>query len=136
MTTARLGPTAEEAGERIRLTGWAAFGSVMLLVLGGLNVVNGFTAIEHSSYFKGQLVYHNLTFWGWAFLIWGILQLIAGGLVLAHNATGYYFGVCLASTAAILWFFMLFAAPLPAVLGVIVSMAVVYALTVGSQEAF
>jgi hypothetical protein len=31
---------------------------------------------------------------------------------------------------------MLFAAPLPAMLGVIVSMVVVYALTVGSQDAF
>jgi len=125
-----------QAQSKIRLTGWAAFGSVTLLVLGGLNVINGFTALNHSSYYKSHLVYHNLTFWGWAFLIWGILQLVAGGLVLAHNLTGYYLGVCLAMTAAILWFFMIFAAPLAAMVGVLVSLLVIYALTVGSEDAF
>jgi len=132
MTTARLGPASNTVG----LTGWGIFGSAALVVLGGLNVINGFTALNHSSYFHSHIVYSNLTFWGWAFLIWGILQVVAGGLVLAHSTTGYYMGVCMAGTAAILWFFMMFAAPPAAIVGVIVSMSVVYALTVGSEGAF
>jgi len=134
MSTTTMGGDRTVAG--IGLTGWGMFGAVTLIVLGGLNIVNGFTAIHNSQFFTHQIVYHNLTAWGWVFLIWGILQMVAGVLVFAHSTTGYYLGVCLAGTATILWFFMLFAAPLPAVLGVIVSMAVVYALTVGSQEAF
>ena len=137
MATATVGSAPRTHREGIKLTGWAAFGSVTMLVLGGLNVINGFTALNHASYFGNHhIVYDNLTFWGWAFLIWGILQLVAGALVLAHNMTGYYIGVLLAGTAAILWFFMLFAAPWSAMLGVIVSMLVVYAFTVGSEEAF
>ena len=47
-----------------------------------------------------------------------------------------YLGVCLAGTATILWFFMLFAAPIPALVAVIVGLVVIYSLTVGSQDAF
>jgi hypothetical protein len=136
MTTARMDSTAGGARTGIRLSGWGAFGGVTLGALGALNVINGFTAIDHGSYFKSHLIYTNLTFWGWVFLVWGVMQLIAAGMIFAHSATGYYLGVCLAGTAAILWFFMLFAAPLPAMVGVIVSLLVVYALTVGSQDSF
>jgi hypothetical protein len=115
------------------LTGWSAFAGVTLLVVGGFNVINGFTAIQHSSYYTHQIVYSNLTFWGWAFLIWGILQIVAGGMTLAGNTSGYVLGVVLAGTSAILWFFMVFAAPWAALLGVTVSMMVVYGLTAGSN---
>jgi hypothetical protein len=118
------------------LTRWGMFGAVTLIVLGGLNIVNGFTAIHNSQFFTHQIVYHNLTAWGWVFLIWGILQMVAGVLVFAHSTTGYYLGVCLAGTATILWFFMLFAAPIPALVAVIVGLVVIYSLTVGSQDAF
>jgi hypothetical protein len=121
---------------RIGLTGWGMFGAVTLIVLGGLNIVNGFTALHNSQYFSRDIVYHNLTVWGWVFLIWGILQMVAGALVFARNLTGYYLGVCLAGTATILWFFMLFAAPIPAMVAVIVGLVVIYSLTVGSQDAF
>ncbi len=129
--------TKSEAGDgRIGLTGWGIFASATLIVLGAVNVINGFTAIQHSSYYRSDIVYNNFTFWGWMFLIWGVLQLVAGGLVLAHSTTGYYLGVSLALVAAILWFFMIFAAPMPALAGILLSIAVLFALTRGSEEAF
>ena len=134
MSTTTMGGDRTVAG--IGLTGWGMFGAVTLIVLGGLNIVNGFTAIHNSQFFTHQIVYHNLTAWGWVFLIWGILQMVAGVLVFAHSTTGYYLGVCLAGTATILWFFMLFAAPIPAMVAVIVGLVVIYGLTVGSQDAF
>ena len=134
MSTTTMGGDRTVAG--IGLTGWGMFGAVTLIVLGGLNIVNGFTAIHNSQFFTHQIVYHNLTAWGWVFLIWGILQMVAGVLVFAHSTTGYYLGVCLAGTATILWFFMLFAAPIPALVAVIVGLIVIYSLTVGSQDAF
>jgi len=134
MSTTTMGGDRTVTG--IGLTGWGMFGAVTLIVLGGLNIVNGFTAIHNSQFFTHQIVYHNLTAWGWVFLIWGILQMVAGVLVFAHSTTGYYLGVCLAGTATILWFFMLFAAPIPALVAVIVGLVVIYSLTVGSQDAF
>ncbi len=129
-------PEAGAEGQRIGLTGWGIFAAVTLIVLGAVNVINGFTAIQHSSYYRNDIVYNNLTFWGWMFLIWGALQLVAGALVLGRSTAGYYLGVSLALVAAILWFFMIFAAPIPALTGILLSMAVLYALTRGSEEAF
>jgi hypothetical protein len=123
-------------GQRVGLTAWGTFAAVTLIVLGAVNVINGFTAIQHSSYYRSDIVYNNLTFWGWMFLIWGALQLVAGALVLGRSTTGYYLGVSLALVAAILWFFMIFAAPIPALAGILLSMAVLFALTRGSEEAF
>jgi hypothetical protein len=131
-----MNPEPGAQGERIGRTGWGVFAAVTLIVLGGVNVVNGFTAIQHSSYYRSDIVYNNLTFWGWLFLIWGALQLVAGVLVLARNTTGYYLGVSLALVAAIMWFFMIFAVPIPALTGILLSMAVLFALTRGSEEAF
>ena len=127
---------AGSGGGRLGLTGWGVFGSATLIVLGAVNVVNGFTAIEHSSYYRSDIVYNNYTFWGWMFLIWGVLQLLAGGLVLARSTAGYFLGVSLALVAAILWFFMIFAAPMPALAGILLCVAVLFALTRGSEEAF
>jgi hypothetical protein len=131
-----MGSEAAAESGRIGLTGWGIFAAVTLVVLGAVNVINGFTAIQHSSYYRSDIVYDNLTFWGWMFLIWGALQLIAGGLVFARSTAGYYLGVSLALVAAILWFFMIFAAPMPALAGILLSMAVLYSLTRGSEEAF
>ena len=135
MATATMG-THPATGEAVRTTGWGIFASVTLLVLGGLNVVNGFTALDHAGYYKSQLVYDNLTFWGWVFLIWGVLELLAGGLVLAHSTIGYYLGICLAVIASIMWFFMIFAAPAGAMVGILVSLVVLFALTAGSEDVF
>lgn len=136
MATATVGTRPATSREGIRTTGWGIFASVTLLVLGVLNVINGFTALEHASYYKSQIVYDNLTFWGWVFLIWGILEFVAGSLVLAHSTMGYYLGVCLAAIAAMLWFFMIFAAPIPAMVAILVSLLVMFALTAGSEDVF
>jgi hypothetical protein len=134
MATASMSDRTAEM--RPGLTGWGTFGAVTLVVLGGLNMINGFTAIHNSHFFTHKMIYHNLTVWGWVFLLWGILQVVAGALVFTRSLNGYYMGVCLAGTQTILWFFMLFAAPIPAMVGVLVGLIVVYSLTVGSQDAF
>ena len=128
--------TSGAESQRIGLTGWGIFAAATLIVIGAVNLVNGFTAIQHSSYYRSDIVYHNFTFWGWMFLIWGALQLIAGVLVFARSTAGYFLGVSLALVAAILWFFMIFAAPMPALAGILLSVAVLFALTRGSEEAF
>jgi hypothetical protein len=134
MATATAGHSARADKQKLTLTGWSVFAGVTLLVIGGFNVINGFTALQHGSYYTTHhIVYSNLTFWGWAFLIWGILQIVAGGLTIAGNVSGNVLGVVLAGTSAILWFFMIFAAPWGALLGVTVSMMVVYGLTAGSN---
>jgi hypothetical protein len=134
MATATVGRPAARERTGVRLTGWSVFASTVLIVVGGFNLINGFTALQHANYYTTHIVYSNLTFWGWMFLIWGGLQVVAGAMVAFRNIAGTYLGVFLAGTAAILWFFMIFAAPWPALLGVGTSLLVLYALTAGSLD--
>ena len=48
-------------------------------------MADGFAALERKEYFTSDIVYSNLTFWGWVFLVWGALELIAGGLILQRR---------------------------------------------------
>jgi hypothetical protein len=118
---------------RVHVTGWVVFASVLLIIAGGINLVNGYNALENSSYFKSDIVYSNMTFWGWAFLIWGGLQLLAGILAWGGRTSGNMIGVGLSGLAAMLWFFMIFAAPWAALIGFSLNVAVVFALTAGAR---
>lgn len=115
-----------------RVTGWVWFAGILLIVAGGLNLINGFQMIERHQYFNNHIVYSNLTFWGWMFVLWGAGQLFAGFASIAGQMTGNYVGVLLASTATFLWFIMIFAEPWAAILGVTVNLLVIYGLTTGA----
>src|SRR5438445_734943 len=114
------------------VTGWVWFAGSLLAVAGVFQLIHGYTAIERSQYFTHHIVYQNLTFWGWVFIIWGVLQLIVGVVAITGRMAGNYLGVLLAMCAAVLWFFMIFAAPWAAVLGVSLNMLIIYGLTVGA----
>jgi uncharacterized membrane protein HdeD (DUF308 family) len=135
MATATMGSTATRpAVIHEKLSGWTLFSGVTLLIVGGLNLVNGFTSIQHAGYYTSHVVYSNMTTWGWIFLFWGAMQLIAGAATLAHHDWGRYLGIFLAGTASILWFFMIFAAPFAALIGVTVSILVLLGLTAAPQS--
>jgi hypothetical protein len=125
--------TTEQRQGAVRVTGWVWFAGILLIVAGGFNLINGFAAIERKQYFTSHIVYSNLAFWGWLFVIWGVLQLFAGFASIAGKMmAGNYIGVLLASTATFLWFIMIFAAPWAALLGVTVNVLIIYGLTTGA----
>ena len=61
--------------------GWIAFAGIVLLIIGALDVLQGFTAIIKDEYVvstpKGLATF-DATGWGWTTLIWGILIFITG----------------------------------------------------------
>jgi hypothetical protein len=117
-----------------RLTGWSIFASLWLLVAGGFNIVDGATAIHRSNQFPSQaLLFAHANFWGWVILIVGILQVLAGFMVFSRNPSGNVIGVSVATFSMFIWFFLLFVAPVGALLAVVVNGLVIYGLTVGSE---
>src|SRR6516225_11050666 len=78
MTTATeaAGATRRRLGEG---RGLIVFASVLLVILGCLNLIYGIAAIAHSHVFvaNAQYVFGNLRAWGWITLILGVLQLLA-----------------------------------------------------------
>lgn len=109
---------------------WVVFASVMLIVVGVINILNGYTLIEHHSYFRTNIpISGGLTGWGWVFVIWGVLQLIAGAVAWSGHILGNIIGVGVCAIGAMIWFLLVFAAPWASLVGIGINVAVIFALT-------
>ena len=62
-------------------SGWIGFAGIVLLVIGALDVLQGFVAILEDEYVvatsKGLAIV-DVTAWGWIALLWGVLLIFAG----------------------------------------------------------
>ena len=62
-------------------TGWIAFASVVMFIVGCVNIIQGLAAlIKHTVYVlpnSGLLVSTSYTTWGWLLIIWGIVMATA-----------------------------------------------------------
>jgi hypothetical protein len=62
-------------------SGWIVFAAFVLIIVGGMDVLQGFVAIIKDEYVvataKGVAIL-DVTAWGWATLIWGVLLIITG----------------------------------------------------------
>ena len=56
---------------------WLEFAAILLFLVGTFNIIDGIAAIRDSKYVVNQVLFSNLHAWGWFFLIWGILQIVA-----------------------------------------------------------
>jgi hypothetical protein len=83
--------------------GLLIFASVLLLVVGFWNVIQGISAIAQSRVFVGgaHYVFGDLRAWGWIALIFGVLQLVAGVGVLIGNQLARWFGIAVLGLNAI-----------------------------------
>jgi hypothetical protein len=62
-------------------TGWIVFAGFVLIIVGGIDMLQGLVAIVKDDYVvatpKGIAIV-DVTAWGWATLIWGLLLVFAG----------------------------------------------------------
>jgi hypothetical protein len=74
-------------------SGWYAFAGALLVIVGSLNILQGFIALLKDDYFavtKGGLLFADFSSWGAFFLVLGIIELktwarAAGVLLLMLN---------------------------------------------------
>lgn len=62
-------------------TGWIAFASIVLVIVGSIDMIQGFFAIIEDDYVAATpegLAIIDVTGWGWFTLLWGALLLLAG----------------------------------------------------------
>ena len=83
--------------------GLVLFASILLLVLGCFNAIEGIAAIANSHVFvaNAHYVFGDLRAWGWITLILGALQLLAAAGVLAGNQLARWFAVAVIGLNAI-----------------------------------
>jgi hypothetical protein len=130
-------PEVDIDSEATSRSGWYACAAILLAIVGAFNILHGYVALENSEFLVSQYVYDNLDFWGWAFLIWGGLQVLAGIVTLASTTStfGPLLGTMLATVGAVMWFFMIFAAPTAALIGIVVNLVIIYGLVAKSPGA-
>jgi hypothetical protein len=89
--------------------GLIIFASVMLLVAGFWNLIQGITAIARSHVYvaNAHYVFGDLRSWGWVTLILSILMLLAGVGVLIGNQLARWFAVAVLGLDAIAQMFVI-----------------------------
>jgi hypothetical protein len=118
--------------------GWAVFAAVMLLVIGGLDILYGLAAILNNEVVivgGHGVVIADITTWGWITLIIGLILTLTGvGLLGGYSSARWaaVFLIALGAVLALPWFP---AAPLWTVLIVTLSVIVIYQLTAHWEEA-
>ena len=90
MTSATIKPESGGTGRHAQGQGYGLifFAAILMFVDGFFNMLYGIAAIAHSHVFvaNAQYVIGDLRAWGWVTLIIAILQLVAGGGVLAGTS--------------------------------------------------
>ncbi len=111
--------------------GWVMFASVLLLILGMLNFIEGLAAIGNAHFFVANTHYiaGSLNTWGWVVLCIGVLEVVVGIGVFAKNQFARWTGAVVLGLNAIaqllmmpaypLWSLSIFAVDILAVYGLI-----------------
>ena len=121
--------------EEDRGYGWMIFASIILVIAGLYDIIWGITALAKDEYFINQVLFANLTFWGWFYLILGIIGVCAGFAILAKQQWARWFGVIWAGANMILMFVVIWTYPLWALAIITLDVLVIYGLvTYGERE--
>jgi hypothetical protein len=136
MTSATV-RSSSGTGHRIEGHGLLIFASVLLMMLGLFNLLDGIAAVASSHVFIGNAHYvvGNLRTWGWVALIFGVLQVLAGVGVLTGNQFARWFGLAVVALNSFGQFFFIPAYPFWSLTIIAVDMVALYALCVyGSRS--
>ena len=120
--------------ERTSGRGWYDFAGAMFGIAGAFNSIQGLSAVLKKEYFAGgTLVYDNLQFWGWTWLVIGVLQVIAALMLLTGQ--GRVLGIILAALSAVISFTSIGAYPLWSILVIALDILIIHGLTVRAGDA-
>ena len=86
----------------MRGTGRVVFAAILLIMVGVLNIVYGFGALDDANYFVNdtRFVLDNLNTLGWVLLILGVIQLTAGFSLMGGRSYGRTIGIIAGSLGA------------------------------------
>lgn len=112
----------------VRTNGWIAFASVMTGAAGGLNIIDGVVALYRASYFKNTMVIGNLRYWAFAFIIFGIIQVVAAFAIYSGRSWGRWFALVTVALNAFAQLLAIDSYPFYAIAVIAYDIAIFYAL--------
>ncbi len=122
----------------IKLSGMVTFAGILAVMIGAFNAIAGLAALTEDdgikAYANEVLFGVDVTVWGWIWLIIGVVQVVTGVMIVQRHPSGLMFGVAWATIAATLSVFTIFAYPIAAFTGLIVEVAILWALLKHADE--
>lgn len=118
-------------------SGWLTFAAVLAAIAGFYNILSGIAAIaedDRTEQVADVLYGVDISAWGWFWLILGIVQVVIAYLIYTRHSMGLYLGLAWAFLAATLTVFLIFSAPLWALVVLALQILVIYALCANAEE--
>ena len=118
--------------EPVRGAGWLAFAGTLLIVGGAFKILDALWAFKYDDELSEEVqtvVFEgDLNAWGWVWLVLGIVLIVAGIAAVSGSEWARWFGIFVATVAAIGFLPWIYYQPLWTILSVTLAMMVVYAL--------
>ena len=120
-------------------TGWVVFASIMLTVVGAINLMQGFIALFQDQYFLvrsgDKLLLFDYTAWGVIMLVWGATQVVAGMGLNSGHGYARVLALIVAAVSILIQVLFLAAYPIWSTIIIALDVIVIYALTARWGEA-
>jgi hypothetical protein len=117
--------------------GWVWFAAVMLIMNGAFSALYGLVALFDDKYYgvtpNGLLVF-DITGWGWALLIFGIVSVLAGSALLSGATWARVVAVVVAAINAIGHMAFASAYPVWALIVIVIDVLVIWAVIAHGEE--
>ena len=108
--------------------GWYDFAGAMFGIAGAFNAIQGLSAIFKKEVFSEEaLIYSDLQFWGWVWLVVGIVQIAAA--IMLFSGQGRVLGIVLAAISAVVSFTSLGAFPVWSIVVIAIDVLIIHGLT-------
>jgi hypothetical protein len=111
-------------------SGWVEFAGVVTIITGAFNLFDGLVAYYRASYFRNVFLYGNLRFWAGVFVVFGLLQFLAGFAILARQGWGRWFAIAAVVLNAFAQLFVIASNPWWSSIIIVYDIVIFYALTV------
>ena len=123
---------------RTRTGGWYDFAGALLGIAGALHGFAGLMGLIKPEYTTAAPPFLDLTTWAWTWLVLGVLQLVAAGMLLGGGGRG--FGIAVTILSAVLVFMSYRVYPHDGTLVILIDLLIIYGLSVhrptGEGQAF
>jgi hypothetical protein len=133
----RPNPIVPTEGGESPWVGWLIFAGVMMIVLGAFNLILALTALVESDVLVAtgnSLLIFSYPVWGWLWLMFGLLAVVAGLGVLGGQTWARAVGVVLAVLNALGHMAFISAAPFWSSAVIALDVLVIYVLTTHGAE--
>ena len=126
--------TKEPSGWAI---GWTAFAGISMIIMGVWWLISGLVALFNSEFYvvtRRWIFEFDISTWAWIHLIIGIIVLVAGYFLFRGATWARVVGVIIAILATFVAFAWLPYYPVWAILFIVISIGVIWALTVHGHD--